>query len=179
MSDNQRYARNTFFLKFLNEERGKRKARCIHSAHHAIAKSIVLETACWKYLNDVEDGRTYVPIPLLYQVFWLFSTSFKMRLYSSITFVFFEESQQVMPLDSLPNAYLLSELIWGTVDANDEVSTNDLMPTWSEFCVRGSPKIRCRLPKKARVVRQRTDADELVLTALAFNRGYRIVWHGR
>ena len=82
------------------------------------------------------------------------------------------------PLDSLANAYLLSELICGAVDANDEVSTIDLMPTWSEFCVQGSPKTRCRLSKKARVVHQRTDADELVLTFFAFNRGYRIVWHG-
>ena len=84
----------------------------------------------------------------------------------------------MVPLDSLANAYLLSELICGTVDANDEVSTTDFMPTWSDFCVRGSPKTRSRLSKKARVVHQRTDADELVLTFLAFNRGYRIVWHG-
>ena len=83
-----------------------------------------------------------------------------------------------MPLDSLENAYLLSELICGAVDANDEVSTTDLMPTWSDFCVRGSPKTRRRLSKKARVVLQRTDADELVLTFIALNRGYMIVWHG-
>ena len=84
----------------------------------------------------------------------------------------------MVPLDSLANAYLLSKLICGAVDANNEVSTTDLMLTWSEFCVRGSPKTRCRLSKKARVVHQRTDADELVLTVLAFYRGYRIVWHG-
>ena len=83
-----------------------------------------------------------------------------------------------MGLDSLASAYLLSELICGTVDANDEVSTTDFMPTWSDFCVRGSPKIRRRLLKKARVLHQRTDADELVLTFLALKRGYRIVWHG-
>ena len=81
-------------------------------------------------------------------------------------------------LDRLANAYLLSELICGAVYAYDEVSTTNLMPTWSEFCVRGSPKTRCRLSRKARVVYQRTDADELVLTFLAFNRGYRVVWHG-
>ena len=84
----------------------------------------------------------------------------------------------MVPLDSLANAYLLSELICGAVDADDEVSTTDLMPTWSDFCVRGSPKTRRRLSMKARVVHQRTDADELVLTFLALNRGYRIVWHG-
>ena len=33
------------------------------------------------------------------------------------------------PLDSLANAYLLSELICGTIDANDEVPTTDLMLT--------------------------------------------------
>ena len=83
----------------------------------------------------------------------------------------------MLPLDSLANAYLLSELICGTVDANDEVSTTDVMPTWSDFCVRGSLKTRRRLSKKARVVHQRTDADDLVLTFLALTRGYRIVWH--
>ena len=83
-----------------------------------------------------------------------------------------------MPLGNLANAYLISELICGTVDANDEVPTTDIMPTWSDFCVRGSPKSRSRLSKKARVVHQRTDADELVLTVLAFNRRYMIVWHG-
>ena len=84
-----------------------------------------------------------------------------------------------MPLDTgLANAYLLSELICGTVNANDEVPTTDLMATWSDFCVRGSPKTRSRLSMKARVVRQRTDADELVLTILTFNRRYIIVWHG-
>ena len=46
-----------------------------------------------------------------------------------MTFVFFEERQQVVPVDRLANAYLLSELICGTVDANDEVSTTDLMLT--------------------------------------------------
>ena len=40
-----------------------------------------------------------------------------------------KERQQVVPVDSLANAYLLSELICGTVDANDEVSTTDLMLT--------------------------------------------------
>ena len=84
-----------------------------------------------------------------------------------------------MPVDSLANAYLLSELICGTVDANDKVSTTDLMLTWFDFFpIRGSPKTRSRLSKKARVVHQRTDADELVLTALAFSRRYMIVWHG-
>ena len=82
-----------------------------------------------------------------------------------------------MPLANLAKAYLLSELICGAVDANDEVSTTDLMPTWSDFCVRGSPKTRHRLSKKARVVHRRTDADELVLTFLALTRVYRIVWH--
>ena len=67
-----------------------------------------------------------------------------MRLYNSITFVFFQERQQVVPVDSLANAYLLSELICGTIDTNDEVSTTDLMPTWSDFCVRASDKTRSR-----------------------------------
>ena len=85
----------------------------------------------------------------------------------------------MVPLDSLANAYLLSELICSAVDANDEVPTTDRMLTeFDFFCVRGSPETRRRLSKKARVVHQRTDADELVLTFLAFNRGYRIVWHG-
>ena len=75
-----------------------------------------------------------------------------MRLYNSITFVFCQGRQQVVPLDSLANAYLLSELICGAVDANDEVSTIDLMPTRSDFCVRGSPKTRRRLSKKVRLV---------------------------
>ena len=83
----------------------------------------------------------------------------------------------MLTLDSLAKAYLLSELICGTVDANDEVSTTDLMPTWSDFCVRGSLKTRRRLSNKARVVHQRTDADEIVLTFLALNRGHRIVRH--
>ena len=66
--------------------------------------------------------------------------------------MFFQERQKVVPVDSLANAYLLSELICGAVDANDEVSTIDLMPTWSDFCVRASDKTRSRLSKKVRVV---------------------------
>ena len=85
-----------------------------------------------------------------------------------------------MPLDNLANAYLLSELICGTVDANDEVptTTTDHMLTEFDFCVRGNSKTRSRLSKKASIVQQRTDADEIVPTFLAFNRGYRIFWHG-
>ena len=81
-------------------------------------------------------------------------------------------------LDNLAKAYLLSELIRGTIDTNDEVSTTDRMLTEFDFCVRGSPKTPSHLSMKARVVHQRTDVDELVLTFLAFNRGCRIVWHG-
>ena len=85
-----------------------------------------------------------------------------------------------MPLDSLANAYLLSELICSTIDANDEVPATDLMLTeFDFFCsVRGSDKTRSCLSKKFRVVHQRTDADEIVLTFLAFHRGYSIFWHG-
>jgi hypothetical protein len=32
--------------------------------------------------------------------------------------------------------------------------------------------------RKIKVVHQRTDAEEIILTFLAFNRGYRIVCHG-
>ena len=81
------------------------------------------------------------------------------------------------PLDRLPNAYLFSELICSTVDANDEVSTTDLMLTWFDFCVRGGDNTRSTLSRKVRAVHQKTVADEVVLTFLAFNRGYRIVWH--
>ena len=57
--------------------------------HHAIAKSILCSMTCRKNVQDFQDGRAYVPMPLLYQVRWLCPTFFKMRLYNSITFVFF------------------------------------------------------------------------------------------
>ena len=82
----------------------------------------------------------------------------------------------MVPLNSLANPYILSELISSTVDANDEVPTTDLMLTWFDpFCVPGSLR---HLSKKDRVVHQRTDAEDLVLTVLAFIREYMIVWHG-
>ena len=59
--------------------------------------------------------------------------------------VLLKERQPVVPVDNLANAYLLSELIFGAVDANDEVSTTNLMLTWSDFCVRSSDKTRSRL----------------------------------
>ena len=82
------------------------------------------------------------------------------------------------PLDNLAKAYLLSELICGTIDANDEVPTTDLMLTEFDFCVRGSPKSRRRLSKKARLFIKGQIRTSLVLTFLAFNGRYMIVWHG-
>ena len=63
-----------------------------------------------------------------------------------------------MLLNSLANTYILSELLSGTINANDEVSTTDLVLTWFDFCVQGSDKTGSYLSKKIRVVYQRTAA---------------------
>ena len=64
-------------------------------------------------------------MPLLYQVRWLCSSFFKMRLYNSMTFVFFliiHVSAYDCKWTARKNTHF-SKLVWGAINANDEVST--------------------------------------------------------
>lgn len=47
---------------------GKAAEVALACAHHAIARSMPLPKALRIYWNDIKEGFTYVPIPLLYQV---------------------------------------------------------------------------------------------------------------
>jgi len=74
-------------------------------------------------------------MPLLYQVCWLSSTSFKMRLYNSITFVFCLRAVQCSSNKLKKHTHFYSKLVWGTIYANDEVPTMHRVTAGENFAI--------------------------------------------